>query len=234
MNFEYKYQLSKSAVFDYRSVEKNLTKMAAKGWKLDHVGTFIWRFKPAEPAEKKFAVIFFNEKEFDPYQTEGRQMLQDFCQNDGWHKVGEWQNMHIFEAEPDAQELETDEAVRLQGIKKVMNSRVVKNNLMALCLMIFLMFNSWRRHSQGDSDPVEVLQQAWMMSFFAYAIVGIILQTLGYFGWVKKSEKNIDRGGTCARAGWYSILQDLFLLGIIPFTIGWMSAGSENLAPAAS
>ena len=43
--------------FDYEAVEAHLEKMAAKGWRLVNAGTNVWKYRQAEPARVKYAVI---------------------------------------------------------------------------------------------------------------------------------------------------------------------------------
>ena len=43
--FETRYQISSFSMFDYKGIEDNLTAMAAKGWRIECIGAFLWKFK---------------------------------------------------------------------------------------------------------------------------------------------------------------------------------------------
>ena len=45
-------------IYDYKSIESKLTVMASKGWRIENIGAFLWKFKRAEPSNKKFFVVF--------------------------------------------------------------------------------------------------------------------------------------------------------------------------------
>jgi hypothetical protein len=45
--------------------------MAEKGWRTENVGAFLWKFKKAEPSNKKFSAIFS--------ESERTEMLRVMC-----------------------------------------------------------------------------------------------------------------------------------------------------------
>ena len=46
-----KRRLETFLLFDYRGVEKHLSKMAQNGWKLEEVGRYSWKYRRIEPAD---------------------------------------------------------------------------------------------------------------------------------------------------------------------------------------
>ncbi len=52
-----KYRFSPFSIYDYRFVEEYFAAMAAKGWMIESIGGFLWRFKKTEPSEKTFAAF---------------------------------------------------------------------------------------------------------------------------------------------------------------------------------
>ena len=117
-----KREVGSYLLFDYRGVEAHLTKMAARGWRLEKVGTYFWTYRRAEPARVTYAVTYLPDaSQFDPDPSEQQASLAELCAAAGWEKAADWGQMQIFVNErPDPVPLETDEAVRLEVIRRSM------------------------------------------------------------------------------------------------------------------
>ena len=195
----YRYELADNLLFDYEAVEKHLEKMAAKGWRIDKINTNLWKYRKAEPAKVKYAVTYAPDASvFDPHPTMNQQTLADFCAQAGWVKVGDWSQAQVFVNERENPvPIETDEEIRLEVIKKSMKKSWIPANVMLILVMVF---NAWRTISRFVKDPVQDLSSYWGLLTLTFMIVATALVSanlIGYFIWLRKSEKSVAAGGTC-------------------------------------
>lgn len=197
---EIKKRFETFALFDYASMEQHLSKMAAKGWRLEKTGNWRWTYRKAEPALVTYAVTYAPDaSDFNPEPTETQMMLEDYCAAAGWRKVSDWGKAQIYCTEqPDPVPIETDEEIRLQSIRSSMQKSYIPSYLLLLAVFImqgFTQISTFRR------DPVE---------FFAGGSVDVVLVMLWglvldlggllyYFVWSRLSEKSVRQGGACVR-----------------------------------
>jgi uncharacterized membrane protein YidH (DUF202 family) len=213
-NLESKYRFSFFSMFDYKSIEDNLALMAEKGWRIDHISAFLWKFKRANPSERKFAVVLSgNDSEYKPICLENQEMLEEICIENGWEKEIQWKQMQIFSANKDAIPMETDEAVRIENIHLSMKKTFIPSWLLAiLTMLILLTSNSMKYFGNSpycDEDTVWVLIIASNGAF----MIGVAL--LGYIFWLQASRKKIAEGGTCISAAWHRRLLNILMIGFL-------------------
>ena len=55
-----KYCYETLCLYDYRGIEERLSAMAAKGWRLEHIGR-LWKYRRAEPAKVRYAVTYMSD-----------------------------------------------------------------------------------------------------------------------------------------------------------------------------
>lgn len=222
-----KYRLNNFVMFEYRNVEEYLAKMAAKGWRLEKCGGWFWKYRRAEPKAVSYAVTYVPQASYyDPGPTPEQVALEEFCDEAGWEKVGDWAQAQIYCNErPDPVPLETEESVRLDIIKKSMKKSFLPANLFSVVLFV-LMFVlgviGFRK------QPVAVLSQWSMLLVFVMSLFGILISIVtvgGYFLWVKRSEKQIANGGTCAETNITGLNRLIWipLIGVI-LLFAWQSA----------
>lgn len=97
---ERKRRFENFALYDYQGVEAHLSRMAAKGWRLEKAGNSLWTYRQAEPAEVRYAVTYSHRvSQFDPVPTEEQEVLEDLCEAAGWSFVCDWNQMQIFASE---------------------------------------------------------------------------------------------------------------------------------------
>ena len=103
---------------DWKAVERHLTRMAAKGWRLEYVGHACWHYRRAAPAAVHYAVTWLpGLSAYAPEPTVEEADLSDLCAAAGWQKVCGWGNMMIYaNDQPDPVPLITDERLRLQNL----------------------------------------------------------------------------------------------------------------------
>ena len=199
-----RYRRNTFCLYDYRGVEEHLSAMAAQGWRLEKAGNTFWKYRRAEPAQVRYAVTYSDSaSQFNPEPTEDQLSLAELCAAAGWEKVCDWFQMQIFSTEdPAAVPLETDEALRLEGIHRSMKKNFLPANVVLLLLLLFV---------GRDFLPALVTWDLYGMlgsnaSLFSGAI---LLPTLlvelyifsGYFLWLRRSRRSVEDGGACLPAG---------------------------------
>lgn len=195
-----KYRWNTLCLYDYRGVEKHLSAMAAKGWRLEKAGNNFWKYRRAEPAQVRYAVTYSaGASQFNPGPTEGQESLAELCAAAGWEKVCDWFQMQIFSTEdPDAVPLETDEALRLQNIHRSLGKNFLLTNLILLLLGLFMSFAFL---GTLFVKPLRVLENsASLCSGPLFVLVPLLeIYTLcHYYGWRRRSRRSIEEGGPCA------------------------------------
>src|SRR5690554_2403614 len=104
---KYQFLFPALTMYDYKSIEDKLTAMAAKGWKIENTGVFLWRFKRTEPSNKKFFVRFTSSvSELEPVSVERQRSFEETCVDGGWKKEFQWKQMQVLCAEQEAVPLE--------------------------------------------------------------------------------------------------------------------------------
>lgn len=94
---QYKYRIESYQLFEYQAVEEHLERMARRGWQLEQVGNFFWKYRREDPRETSYAVTYLPElSAFDPEVTPASRTLDEYCEEAGWEKVCDWTQMQIY------------------------------------------------------------------------------------------------------------------------------------------
>lgn len=216
-NTKYKFQFF--SMFDYKSIEDYLTSMAAKGWRIERIGAFLWKFKREKPSNKKFSVVFSNSiSEFEPITSENQKLLEELCIKKGWEKEIKWKQMQIFCADQRAVPLVTDEAVRLESIHRSMKKTFLPSWIMALFATLMVAFSNGMKYFGNSPYKDELTAWTFLIGLYGAFIAGIAL--LGYLLWLKASRRKISQGGTCISGAWHRRLLSILLIGFIAIFVG--------------
>ena len=189
-------------IFDYRGVEAHLSKMAAKGWRLEKIGPYFWTYRRAEPAQVTYAVTYLpSVSQFSPEPSADRENLEDLCAAAGWQPVAEWAQMQVFVNEQsDPVPLETDESVRLEVVHRSMKKNFLLWN-MAILVIALLMVGLQIKTLL--TDPYSLLSSTNLFTSFVWELL-LVLQAgnlLWYGRWLRKSRRSVAQGGACADVG---------------------------------
>ncbi len=204
-------------IYDYKSIEDNLTAMAAQGWRTESIGPFLWKFKRSEPSNKKFFAFYTSNSKYESASTEEQKLLEELCVKGGWEKEFQWENMHVFIADHDAMPLETDEA-KLENIHKIMKKTFIPNYTIPLIFMLFISFSNGMKYFGNSPYSDEKTIWAFLLNLYGAFLVGTTL--LVYLFWFKFSKKKISEGGTCVSTKWYRKLLIVLLIGFLTTSIG--------------
>ena len=197
-------------------------------------GRFVWKYRRAIPKAKKYAVVFSQDSsDYSPYPTESQQFLKEMCEQNGWKKAAEWNRMQIFSCDDRKQELETDETVRLNSIRRAMKKTFIPCWTIAMVGMFFLALQNIVKWYFGD--PQDGSGTLWAIFITLYVALASAAVLTSYRLWLHMSERALTEGGKCENAKWHSGLQyglcagALILAGIY-FTTGAGSPGLGSLA----
>ena len=231
-----KYRMESFALYDYQGVERHLEKMEARGWRLERTGLF-WKYRRVEPRQVHYAVTYIpGLSEFDPVPTREQTQLRELCAAAGWEEAGNWLQMQIFRTEqPDPLPLETEDAVRLDVLRRAGRKSVVQQNiLLILTLLLLLAQNLFRLFW----DPVQILSMtSWMLAMLGLLLAFLVTagNLLDYVLWIRRSERSVAQGGPCAPSSGYRWLARIFwpLYGVVMlgYVLALVTEGSPQILP---
>lgn len=231
-----KYRMESFALYDYQGVERHLEKMEARGWRLERTGLF-WKYRRVEPRQVHYAVTYIpGLSEFDPVPTREQTQLRELCAAAGWEEAGNWLQMQIFRTEqPDPLPLETEDAVRLDVLRRAGRKSVVQQNiLLILTLLLLLAQNLFRLFW----DPVQILSMtSWMLAMLGLLLAFLVTagNLLDYVLWIRRSERSVAQGGPCAPSSGYRWLARIFwpLYGVamLGYVLALVTEGSPQILP---
>ncbi len=191
-----KYMMAQFTFYDRTGIQRILEAQAEKGWQLDRISTFGWRFRRITPKHIHFAVTYFpGASQFDPGPGAAQQELFDFCAHSGWVLVGTTAQIQIFYNErSNPVPIETDPGIELENIHR----SAKRNFLPAYGMLLFLaVFNMSLQISQIRSFPLQYLSaETTLFSIFCQIILLLITgQELGgYFLWYRRAKKAAENG----------------------------------------
>jgi len=212
---KYKYMLAQFTFYDRTGIQKILEEKAEKGWLLDKVSNFGWRFRRIEPKKIHFAVTYFPKASaYDPKPSEYQQDLIDFCDHSGWKLIATAAQMQIFCNEMENPvPIETDPMIELENIHK----SAKKNYLPAYySLGILAAVQIALQVGQLVSFPLTYLSMPttvfnWLCEII---LLGMCLtEILGYFLWYRKAKAAAENGEFVETKGYRNA--QLLFLGVI-------------------
>lgn len=193
-----KYRLETLSPFDLQGTAEHLSAMAARGWRLESIGRFFWKYRRADPARVHYAVTC------PPAAGENgdlgdRLFFQELCAAAGWEKAADWEQMQVYaNRAPDPTPLETDEAIRLESVHQSMRRTYLKtcrDNLVCdLLLLVLWLSNLWAR-------PHTSLLSGVVLSVPLLCLLMVLVNLFsiaGYFSWYRRSLRSVEEGGALA------------------------------------
>ncbi|MCR4640542.1 MAG: DUF2812 domain-containing protein [Lachnospiraceae bacterium] len=172
-----------------------LESMAKEGWMLEKIsGNTQFIFRECEPADVRFAVeIFVDGSMFDTYTIDSNLEFIEYCKKAGWDFICSSGKIDIFCTEdPDVPEIESDERMKLQTIKKACRPmRVLYPIIISVLGGISL----------GYSLTVNLNLTESSILHFSTLMLWLFVETLtlanliAYLGWVVKANACVNAGG---------------------------------------
>lgn len=189
---QHKYEFPDVALFDYQYIQRHLSEMAAKGWRLDKINSMgIWRYRRSEPAVLRYEVTYApSASAYNSRPTDQEEALSDICAEAGWEKVASTAQLHVYcNEEPNAIPVETDELSRISTLRRAMNRHFIPSQLL-LVLLFLMQFGGhvntllqWPSNTLSSPPSVGILIMLPTMSLC------FLIMIIGYFFWVRRAEQ---------------------------------------------
>ena len=188
-------------VGDTAAMARHLEKRAEQGWLLERADNWWLRYRRSEPAELHYAVAFFPEATiFDAAPVEGQETYYDYCRAAGWEYVCSYGSIQYFRnSRPDPVPIETDEALKLKTLRRVMLRTVVLMNVVWLLLAVSWCFNLISSFRWSPLSMVSQYSALGLAVITAAFLLHSLLELLRVGVWYLRSRWSVKRGGACAR-----------------------------------
>lgn len=210
------------APWDADGMARHLEEMARKGWLfrgIDWLGR--WEFAPAEPQQLRFAVAYApSRSNWRLTPTEAERDLEDICFDTGWRKVAALSRFHIYRSDdPNAPELETDEAVRLDTLHRSLGPAALISALVRTILALGLIALLIRAMADQLPRALSIPMLPFCFLFALWLIWSEVVPLILYRLWLRKARGAAAAGLPCPPVrGWGAFSRinsfvSLFLLG---------------------
>lgn len=215
-------------VGDTAAMAQRLEKRAEQGWLLERADNWWLRYRRSEPAELHYAVAFFPEATiFDAAPVEGQETYYDYCRAAGWEYVCSYGSIQYFRNfRPAPVPIETDEALKLKTLRRVMLRTVVLMNVVWLLLAVSWCFNLISSFRWSPLSMVSQYSALGLAVITAAFLLHSLLELLRVGVWYLRSRWSVKRGGACARIrGSLQAAGDFSVLAIMLAGLGASSVG---------
>ena len=215
-------------VGDTAAMAQRLEKRAEQGWLLERADNWWLHYRRSEPAELHYAVAFFPEATiFDAAPVEGQETYYDYCRAAGWEYVCSYGSIQYFRNfRPAPVPIETDEALKLKTLRRVMLRTVVLMNVVWLLLAVSWCFNLISSFRWSPLSMVSQYSALGLAVITAAFLLHSLLELLRVGVWYLRSRWSVKRGGACARIrGSLQAAGDFSVLAIMLAGLGASSVG---------
>ena len=176
--------------YDRSGISRHLEEMATKGWMLESLGTYSWRYRRTDPKRLHFSVTYFpTASQFDPGPSADLTTFREFCAEAGWELVADSAQVQIFCNEQDRPvPIETDPAAEFANISRSMKRGPLASYVGLLVLCIFeILFGIW----QILEDPIDTLSSSASLSasFGWFPLLFLVtIELIRFCRWLKKAK----------------------------------------------
>ncbi len=183
------------AFYDRVKIQQELEKMAEQGWIIERLGAFYWTYRRAEPKRRHVSVVYVADgSAFNAEPTQGEQLLEELCRQDGWVLTASWGQMQIYYNEQeDPTPMETDPVTQVETIHRAMKKNGIPATLANLGSSLLwigaILWNAYVR-------PAETLSGIWIwlvldeLVQMLAAIIDLICGRL----WYRKAMRAAEQG----------------------------------------
>lgn len=193
--------------YDHTGMEKHLEKMAQKGWMVEGISNFGWRYRAIQPQKLHFSVSFDTRaSDFEPEPTEEQAIFQEFCQRSGWKLAASSGKMQIFyNEEENPLPIQTDPEMEVRMVGKLAR-RVLPFHVIFFVLG-FLIGGGWcysliHTPIKTLTTPSGVLMGLCWLGLFLYDAADLIT----YFTWRRRALAAAQRGEFLPTRGCHKLL----------------------------
>ena len=188
--------LSLYSYYDRTGITEHLEEMAAKGWLIEKMGVWSWRYRKIEPKRLRFSITYFPKATpYSPTPAVGQETFWDLCAEAGWVLAAESAQVQVFyNAHEDATPIETDPEVEFRTMDHAMRKTSINTYILLLILSVAqLGLQVWRL----KSDPIEVFSSTLSLSStFGYLPLMLVTgsELIRYFLWRRKARAAVEAG----------------------------------------
>lgn len=216
-----KRMISQFTFYDRTGIQELLEKQAQKGWLLEKISSYGWKFRRIEPANINYAVTYFpSASVFDPQPSEKQKQFWDFCEHTGWKLAAHNAQLQVFYNEQQNPiPIETDAQIELENIEKSAKKGFLPGYYMLFGVGILQMILSLWRLSE---NPIEYLSMnASLFSILAWVVLLLMtsIEIIGFYRWCKKARKAVETDGSFTATKGYRKVQ----LALMWFVLGAMA-----------
>lgn len=183
------------AFYDRVRIEQKLEQMSEKGWIIQKMGGYFWRYEKAEPKKRHVTVTYVADaSEFNAAPTLGQQELEELAAQDGWELKAAWGQMQIYYHEQeDPAPMETDPVTQVETIHRAMKKNGIPGSLVNL-LMSFVWIGLFcydliQNPAEFLSTPFKLLLLPDALLMLLAALIEIIY-TRQWYGKARKAAEN--------------------------------------------
>ena len=218
--------------YDRTGIAAHLTDMAAKGWMLENLGAYSWRYRRSEPKKLRFAVTFFPAaSQFDPGPSQGLETYRDYCAAAGWVLAADTAQVQIFYNEDEnAVPIETDPAAEYANIRRCMKKSFLASYWALLAVSLLqVLFTLWRVWT----DPVGTLSSTASLSVLLDWLpldLVLIWELARYYRWQRRAKAAAESGAPLPdlrSVRWLGVLILVWTCGVLLWLLAsyWNSRG---------
>ena len=116
-----KHDLIPFSFYDLTGIARHLEKQAARGWMIEKISNFGWRYRAIPPQKLCFAATYYPPaSDFEPEPSDGELTFQDFFLHSGWKFAGSNGPLQVFYTDqPDPLPIHTEPTEELRMIRKI-------------------------------------------------------------------------------------------------------------------
>lgn len=193
--------------YDHTGMEKHLEKMAQKGWMLEELSNWGWKYRAIQPQKLHFSVSFDTRaSEFAPEPSEEQATFQEFCARSGWKLAASSGRMQVFyNQEEDPLPIQTDPEMEIQMVGKIAKRTVP---LYVVFLVVgFLFGGGWcvslaTKPIQTLTTPSGVQLGLSWLCLFVYSAADLIV----YYTWRRRALAAAQRGEFLPTRGCHELM----------------------------
>ena len=175
---------------DRSGIQKYLENQARKGWMLENLGKYRWKFRRVEPNAVHFAVVYFPDADlFDPGPGEEEVTFREFCSHGGWVLAGSNGQMQVFWTDKENPiPIETDPFLEVENIHRAMK----KGSLPGYWLLILsALLQLWVQGRAIHNNVLQYLSHGFnllMAATWSILLFLLVYHLVHYYRWHRKAK----------------------------------------------
>ena len=185
------------SIHDHVGMAAHMEKQARKGWLLEKIGNWTWRYRRVEPQNLKFAVTYFPPASvFDPEPTEGERTFHDYCEQAGWKLAASNAQLQVFYTEDsNPVPLETDAILQVENIHAAARKTLLLSQWLMGAIGLFYTI-LWL--VQFFENPIGILSDygGWFRAVaFSNLLLLCVVELASYYRWHRKAQQVAEETG---------------------------------------